>query len=87
MSDVGRERMTLPVAVLLLGVGLLLVGLFLAILPALLPTTTAPYPVGMGHAAGGGVVVGPLGVALLAGGVGLGGGVVGYLIGSRRGSD
>lgn len=84
MSDARPARMNLPVAVLLLGVGLLAVGLLLAGMPGLLPATTTPYPGGLGPAPDDGLAVGPLGVALLASGVGLGAGVVGHLLGSRR---
>lgn len=83
MGEVKRARMNQPLAVLLVGVGLLVAGLLLAGMPGLMVADAAPPPGSLGHTAGG-LALGPLGIALLTSGVALGGGVVGYLFGSRQ---
>ncbi|MBE0010407.1 hypothetical protein DXT87_11520 [Arthrobacter sp. AET 35A] len=70
--------------VLLLGVGLVVVGTLIAIVPGLIPADTTSLGDGFSTSSGGGLAIRPLGVALLAGGIGIGAAVLGYLFGSRR---
>lgn len=83
-NEVKRSRISGPTAILFLGIGLLVLGVLIAVGSGLVsagvgsPRGVVQVPFSSG------VFTQPLGTALLVSGIAVGAGVLGYLIGTRR---
>lgn len=84
MTEAKRGKGSRPVVVLWVGVGLLLVGVLIAVTSGLVPATLASHPDAVRTPFGGGLPTWPVGTVLLVVGVAIGATVCGYLFGSRR---
>ena len=84
MNRTSWARFSWPVAVLLVGLGFVIVGVLIAATSGLDSADLGSHPSVVHPAFGGGITAEPLGIALLAAGCAVGAGLLGYLIGERR---
>ncbi|MHA7294276.1 hypothetical protein [Arthrobacter sp. HLT1-21] len=83
-GEAKRSGISGPPSVLLVGIGLLIVGVLIAVGSGLVSAGLG-FPTGIVHTPfGTGASNQPLGIALLVSGIAVGAGVLGYLIGARR---
>ena len=83
-NEVKRSRISGPTVILLVGLGLLMMGVLIAVGSDLVPAGVGT-PSGVVHTPfSAGPFTRPLGTALLVSGTAVGAGVLGYLIGARR---